>query len=295
MSIEDFIINVYCMLDDNYKKIVTKKLRAKGPEPKLSDAEVITIELVGEFLGLNDDKKIWEYFKHHWNKWFPNLGSSKTFVTQASNLNIVKNIMQECIAKKLGAFDDDIHLFDGFPMPVCHYKRASKTKLFKSEVEFGYCAAKDEKYYGFKGHLLISMDGIPTAYTFASAEIDERVFIPELVDKIRGLVIADKGLIDFKLQENLRKQCIDLQTPLRTNMKDSRSKDFVKNIVSTRRLIETVISQLTDRFKIAKIKAKKLWHFSRKVTRKILAHTVAYAINMKINPLAPLQFDKILN
>ena len=78
-------------------------------------------------------------------------------------------------------------------------------------------------------------------------------------------------------------------------MKDSRSKDFVKNIVSTRRLIETVISQLTDRFKIAKIKAKKLWHFSRKVTRKILAHTVAYAINMKINPLAPLQFDKILN
>ena len=90
-------------------------------------------------------------------------------------------------------------------------------------------------------------------------------------------------------------QRIDLQTPLRSNMKDDRETDFVKRLVSTRRLVETVIGQLTDRFGIANIKARKLWHFSRKVARKILAHTVAYAINLKINPLNPLQFDKIIN
>ena len=67
-------------------------------------------------------------------------------------------------------------------------------------------------------------------------------------------------------------------------MKDDRDKYFVKMLVLTRRLVETVIGQLTDRFGIANIKA-----------RKILAHTVAYAINLKINPLNPLQFDKIID
>jgi hypothetical protein len=295
MSTEDFIISVYCLVEDIYQKVIIKRLRSKGPMPKLSDSEVITMEIVGEFLGLNHDKQIWKYFSTHWLEWFPNIGSRKTFVTQASNLSIIKNIMRNNLAKQLGAFSDDIHLFDGFPMPVCHYKRSSKTKLFKSEADYGYCAAKDEKYYGFKGHLLVSMTGIPTTYTFASAEIDQRKLLPELVSDIKGLVIADKGLIDFELQGNLIAQGINLQTPLRSNMKDDRDKCFVKMLVSTRRLVETVIGQLTDRFGIANLKARKLWHFSRKVARKILAHTVAYAINLKINPLNPLQFDKIIN
>ena len=75
-------------------------------------------------------------------------------------------------------------------MPVCHYKRSSKTKLFKSAADYGYCAAKDERYYGFKGHLLVSITGIPTTYTFASAQIDERKLLSELVSDIKGLVIS---------------------------------------------------------------------------------------------------------
>ena len=40
--------------------------------PKLSDSEVITMEIVREFLGLNHDKQIWKYFSIHWLEWFPN-------------------------------------------------------------------------------------------------------------------------------------------------------------------------------------------------------------------------------
>lgn len=67
---------------------------------------------------------------------------------------------------------------------------------------------------------------------------------------------------------------VDLQTPLRVNMKDERPRWIVKQIVSVRRLVETVIGQLTERFGIECIKAKTLWHFLRKVTRKILAYTL---------------------
>ena len=49
MSIEDFIITVYCFIDDEVKKITDAHvLRRRGFEPKLSDSEVITMDVVGD-------------------------------------------------------------------------------------------------------------------------------------------------------------------------------------------------------------------------------------------------------
>jgi len=35
------------------------------------DSEVITMEVVGEFLGIDTDKHIWQYFREHWLMFFP--------------------------------------------------------------------------------------------------------------------------------------------------------------------------------------------------------------------------------
>jgi len=48
MLLEDFIISVYCLVDDELKNLIKKRpLRARGFAPKLSDAEVITMDIVG--------------------------------------------------------------------------------------------------------------------------------------------------------------------------------------------------------------------------------------------------------
>ena len=47
-----------------------------------------------------------------------------------------------------------------------------------------------------------------------------------------------------------------LHTPLRSNMKDDRSPEEVKALNNQRRLIETVIAQLTERFNAEKIRAR---------------------------------------
>ena len=76
MLLEDFIISVYCLVDDELKNLIKKRpLRARGFAPKLSDAEVITMDIVGEFMGKDTDKGIWQYFRTHWQLWFPELGS----------------------------------------------------------------------------------------------------------------------------------------------------------------------------------------------------------------------------
>ena len=73
MPVEEFIINIFCLIDDLYNTVVTRPLRSRGTPPKLSDSEVIAMELAGEWLGHHTDKAIYEYFKKHWMHLFPKL------------------------------------------------------------------------------------------------------------------------------------------------------------------------------------------------------------------------------
>jgi hypothetical protein len=275
MSVEDFIIYVYCCVEDICRLIVNRPLRSRGFMPKLSDAEVITMELVGEFMGKDQDKSIWRYFRNHWHNWFPNLGSRANFAKQSANLWELKKRIQDHIAWQIGAMKDSVHLVDGFPMPICKYARASGSRCFKGEAGFSYCAAKDETYYGFEGHLLVSFEGIICGYAFTPANVDERDVLPEMVVGLQGLLIGDKGYIRPSLKQELAQQHgIDLQTPLRKNMQDLRPKALVDQLVSSRRLVETVIGQLADRFHIEKVRARDTWHLANRFIRKLLAHTM---------------------
>ena len=92
--------------------------------PKLSDAELITMEIVGEFMGKDQDKGIWRYFRNHWHHWFPHLGSRANFAKQSANLWDLKRRIQDHITWEIGARDDSIYLVDGFPMPICKYARS---------------------------------------------------------------------------------------------------------------------------------------------------------------------------
>jgi len=59
MNFDDFIVNVFCYVDDFMKKhFPNRSLRQRDPSPQLADSEVFTMEIVGEFLGLQTDKKI---------------------------------------------------------------------------------------------------------------------------------------------------------------------------------------------------------------------------------------------
>jgi Transposase DDE domain len=199
MPILDFIITVFCLID-NQCKTLDKPLRQRGFEPNLSDSEVLTMEIVGEFLGLNTDKGIWTYFKTHWLNLFPKMVDRSNFARQAANLHIVKRMIQERIAQGLGASSDSLPLIDGLPIPVCKFARAHFSKVFKGIAAYSYCAAKKETYYGFHGHLVISSIGLITAGTFTAANVDEKDVCPELVERIHGLVLGDKGLIRPELK-----------------------------------------------------------------------------------------------
>lgn len=85
MDITTFMIAVFCLIDDF---LAGRHLRKRGPLPTLRDSEVLTIEVVGEFLGLDTDSSIFAHFCRYCSDWFPNLRRihRTTFIRQAANL-----------------------------------------------------------------------------------------------------------------------------------------------------------------------------------------------------------------
>lgn len=292
-TIEEFIIAVFCSVDEWLKLLsVEYPLRGKGFAPALSDSEVITMEIVAEYQGIDADKAIWEYFRRHWWSWFPGLSSRSTFVRQAANLWQYKAMIQQRVARQLGADDDDVHLVDGIPIPLCQFSRAPQCRSFQGEAGYGCCAAKKQTYYGFHGHLLITITGVITGFTLTEASGSEREALWEMVQHIHGLLIGDKGYLSASLQQELRQAGIDLETALRSNMRDSRDPASVALLQRVRRLIETVIDQLVERFSIEKVRARDLWHLTSRLNRKLLAHTVCRWLNRESSD--PLQFDQLV-
>lgn len=57
-----FMITIYCFIDDWLKE---KRIRQRGPRPTLSDSEVLAMEVVGEFVGIDDEQKLYRYFRWH--------------------------------------------------------------------------------------------------------------------------------------------------------------------------------------------------------------------------------------
>ena len=86
MDCTTFLVTVFCLIDDWLKE--QPRLRQRGPNPTLVDSEVLTIEVMGAFLGINTDKDLYLYFRRHYGDWFPKLGQvhRTTFTRQAANL-----------------------------------------------------------------------------------------------------------------------------------------------------------------------------------------------------------------
>jgi len=125
MERDIFIISVYCLVVEIMQKIENSyKFRSKGFAPKLTDAEVITIEICGEFFKLHEDTEIYHYFRRHYLDYFPNLPDRTTFVRQSANLWQAKLICQRILVLASGAAGDAVQSIDTLPLPVCTYRAA---------------------------------------------------------------------------------------------------------------------------------------------------------------------------
>jgi hypothetical protein len=269
MGLEDALILLSLLIDDAYRVVTFGgRLRQRGPEPKLSDVEVLTMEVFGEQHGRHDAAAIHRDVEGPWRHFFPNLGSDQTFARPCAALSVVKQRLLDHLFPAHG----DIHLRDGFAIPVCRHCRGNRCRTFQDAAAWGYGAAKKEPFDGLRGHLVIALAGMAVAFTVTAANIDERDVVPNLYGKIRGLLIADTGFISVELRAEAAAHDIDLQTPLRKSRPDPRDPDAVARLMRIRRTVETAIGKLSERFAVQTTKARDLRSFVNRMARKLLAY-----------------------
>jgi len=275
-----------------YQAISTaQSIRRGGVAPALRDEEVLTLEICGEYFHLADDVAIYAYFRQHYGSWFPHLTDRTRFVRQAANLYRVAAAIQQRLTVISGQASDPVQIIDTVPMPVCVLTRAPRDHCFKPEADYGYCAAKDLYYYGFKVGLRVARSGMITHCPLLPARPHDLHLLDDLVEQFVGYVPADKGFIDAFRQALLEaRHGIVVLTPPRQNMALRLPKPLYQASARIRKVVETVGSQLTGWFRVTPIRVRDLWHLQHRLVRKILAHTIGVFLNLQCGR-RPLDLD----
>ena len=133
MSLDDFIITCFCLIDEMLPVATKgKRLRERGAMPKLADSEVITMELVGTYLGLSQDQEVLDYFRRHYAHFFPQMArvARTTWLRQAANLWAVKERLWCLIRDTLLLYDPTVAIVESMPIPVCQFARAYRCHRF---------------------------------------------------------------------------------------------------------------------------------------------------------------------
>jgi hypothetical protein len=267
-----------------YQQIsTTTPIRRGGVAPALSDEEVITMELCGEYFKLTTDKDLFAYFRSHYAHFFPQLTDRTLFVRQAANLWHVKVLIHQRLTQVSGQSADPVQIIDTLPLPVCGYTRSGRDRCFKPLADYGHCAAKQLDYYGFKLGLRIARSRMIIPYPLLPARPHDLRLLEDLVEGFTGWVPADKGFIDAYRQALLaERHGILIVTPPRKGMTPLHSSRLLPLCARLRKGIETVGSHLTERFAVARIRVHDLWHFQHRLIRKVLAHTIGVFLNLQL-------------
>lgn len=280
MDLDTYIVNVFCWVDDMMKTLYQDhKLRARGSEPMLSDSEVITIETVGEYLGWNQDKQIFHYFRSHFSHFFPVLRQihRTTFVRQAANLWQAKEKVWQFLTGLI-RFNPYFSIVDSLPIPVCQFARAYRCQLFRGQAAFGKDMLVRQTFYGFRIHVRLAWPGVITRFSLVPANVQELNVIYELVEDTPGLCLGDRNFWSPQVKEELRQKMVQLEAPFRKASHDPQP-ERSQLISRFRYRIDTVFGQLADQFQIKKVWARDLWHLGNRLLRKILSHTLAVFFN----------------
>lgn len=293
MTLEDYILNVFCLVDDQLQALHLDQVRQRGFAPQLHDSEVVTIELVGEFLGFDQDAPLFWYFRRHHADAFPTLRRvhRTTFLRQAANLWAVKQRLQQHLAAVLTAADPLWHV-DSMPVHACQFARAPYCQRFAGAAAFGKDHVIRQTFYGFRLHLRTSRDGIIEAAMLAPANAAETDLVWELAPPAGSVGVGDRNYWSPSLMAELAQGGIRLLAPFKSKKYDP---DPARSRVlrGLHWLIETVNGQLADRFGIKRTWAKDLWHLCSRIVRKILSHTVSAWINVALGH-RPLDFASLV-
>lgn len=281
-AIYDFILN------ELRKLSLTENFYFKPIKPKLSDLELIAINISAEYLSIDSEYQLFRYLS---NSKLDGLIERSVYNRRKRKLFYhMENVRKLMVAK----FNDveTTFIVDSMPLEICKNARANRSKICKeNEFSFpsrGYCASQSSYYYGYKLHAVCSVSGVFQSFDIYTASIHDVHFLKDIKHQMHNCtLLGDRGYLSAKVQIDLFNYAnIKLETPMRSNQKDYKKQPY--KFMKSRKRIETLFSQLCDQFKIRNNYAKSFNGFKTRVLSKIIALTFIQFVNVFV-------FDRKMN
>ena len=287
-----FLVTVFCLIDDWLQG--QPRLRARGRAPKLKDSEVLTMEVVGDFMGIETESGLFTHFRRYYSAWFPQVRhiTRTTFTRQMANLRWVKERLWRHLLTQL-ELDPGLSVVDSFPVPVCRFARAYRCKRLRSWAAWGYDDLNHQVFFGLRAHIRIAFPGVITALALYPANEHDRWAADDLLADCQGWVLGDTNYWSPTLSDDMAGHGAALLAPRKTSVKRTHH-PWPHWLTQARRRIETVIGQLTERFRAKRVWARTPHHLCSRWLRMILCHTFAVLLCQQAGLDSPLQFASLL-
>ena len=155
------------------------------------------MEVVGEYLGLEQDSALFASFRRHDAHFFPALRTlhRTTFVRQAANLwRLKERIWQHVLAQI--PHDPTFAIIDSFPLPVCQFApvpRAYRCRGFQGDTAFGKDTLVRQTFYGWRVHVRLEWPGVIARCCVAPANANELTALPALAEQTVGTLVGDRN------------------------------------------------------------------------------------------------------
>ncbi len=235
----------------------TQRVQRRRRERSLSLSEIMTILILFHQSHYRDFKAF--YTQHvlvYLTSEFPGLVSYSRFVEFIPSVLIpLCNYLRYCRGTCTG-----ISFVDSTDLTVCHNRRIAQHKVFKGLAERGKTSTG--WFFGFKVHFVFNDRGELLECTLTAGNVDDRKPVPQLVKRVFGKLVGDKGYISKKLRDELRETFrVQLITKLKRNMKNQLMPLGDRLLLRKRAIVETIIDQLKNISQIEHSRHRSLANF----------------------------------
>jgi hypothetical protein len=282
-SWEDIIITWFVHIEDEYKKLIaqsTSLLRKSGPEPKMSDSEVMTISLIIETFFNGHEEIGYAFVCQFLRHLFPELLDLDRFNYRRRQLIRVIEAIRRQFRQQLLDPQENVRIVDSAPVTLMTYTRGSRCESVYGPEYFGVVTSKKGKFFGLRLHLTTTPNQLIDEWMLAPASVPDGTAVDALLEGCTDLaVIGDKAYNDEELENRLwRKRRIHLLPLRKNNQKKQWSDDVRRAMGRVRHRVETVFSVLTTAFNVQRPRGRSLTGHVVRVATCILAHTMSFLI-----------------
>ena len=278
IDFESLIITIFVLVDDWYQSEGKAfKTLSPGAKAEMSDSEIITLALVMDYLPFPGETQFIGFIRANYREWFPDLLSQSQFNRRLRKLEQMLEMLRRKWVRQLGGENATSFVIDTKPIPVMGYKRSKRHSDFHGSADYGYCAARKLKYFGYKLVMLSTLKGLPIAYELVSANIDERQAVEGILETVRHCdIYGDKGFIGQSWQEEITDSTGNrIWTIHRENQQHQHSSSLKRLIAQVRQRIEGVFHEIQNTGRNPeRLLNKTVTGFTTHMAAKITSHTL---------------------